>query len=126
MRLLQLCKDGGPESRVWAYTLIEIKWLFSIILLRFDPGSRDAQHTHAFNALSWVLRGYLLECFKGELISYSSSLRPIYTPRDRCHKVTSLGTSWVLTFRGPWRKTWQDIPAGGEAVTLTHGRQVVT
>ena len=40
MRLFQLMKDGGPKSHVWAYTLIESKRFGSIMLLRFEKGTR--------------------------------------------------------------------------------------
>jgi hypothetical protein len=33
MNFLNKTKDGGPESTVWAYWLIEIKSLFSVALL---------------------------------------------------------------------------------------------
>ena len=61
MKFLFKAKDGGPESKVTGYWLIESKRWFSIALLRFDEGSREAFHTHAFNAISWVLWGELLE-----------------------------------------------------------------
>ena len=40
MKILKVVKDGGPESRVWAYFLIELKRLFSIALLRFEAAGR--------------------------------------------------------------------------------------
>ena len=55
MKLCYVGKDGGPESTVWGFWLIEIKKLFSVALLCFENGSREAFHTHAFNSVSWVL-----------------------------------------------------------------------
>ena len=49
MKLFKYMKDGGPESTVWGYFLIEIKSLFTIVLLHFKNGSREAYHNHAFN-----------------------------------------------------------------------------
>lgn len=127
MKILQLAKDGGPESKVWGYFLCEFKSLFSVVLLRFENGSRDAYHDHAFNALSWVLKGHLEE----ETISpeaeenyYWPSLDPVFTSRNTFHKVTSHGTTWVLSFRGPWTNEWHEYENGKE-VTLTNGRKVV-
>jgi hypothetical protein len=51
MKFLSKCKDGGPESPVTAYVLVEIKSLFSVMLLHFS-GTREAFHSHAFNALT--------------------------------------------------------------------------
>jgi hypothetical protein len=131
MKLLSLLKDGGPASHVWGYFLIEWKAAFSIVLLRFEHGSRDAWHTHAFGAVSWLLRGALQEQVLGKdgLVEnihwYKPSLLPIWTPRDRCHKVISTKTSWVLSFRGPWTNYWREfIPSLGW-YKFTHGRKVI-
>lgn len=127
MKFFTLSKDGGPESTVWAYTLIEIKSLFSIVLLRFEDGSRDAYHDHAFNAISWVLSGCLEEeNLKRNALSFHwPSFRKVITRRDTFHKVYSHGRSRVLSLRGPWLKTWQEADRYGKVTTLTHGRKPV-
>lgn len=132
MKLLTKRKDGGPESSVTGYWLIEAKSLFSICLLRFDGRSREAFHTHAFNCFSWVLRGRLRETFldtflEGQAVEHRASWRPFVTRRSDFHKVDSPdGTTWVLTFRGPWKGRWREyLPKTDEFVTLTHGRQAV-
>lgn len=124
-------KDGGPESKVFGFWLIRIKALFTIALLRFEHGSRDAYHSHAFNCVSWVLRGQLFERFyDGSWRRHYAGFRPIVTRRDDCHKVTSIGRTWVLTFRGPWACDWVErVPrADGsyKRLVLTHGRKVVS
>lgn len=136
MKFLQRAKDGGPESTVTGYWLIEIKWLFSIVLLKFGPGSRDAFHDHAFDAVSWLLRGQLDEQFLFNTAGqpeptfecwYKPSWRPILTRRSYFHRVESTGTSWVLSFRGPWSKTWREYdPNTGLFTSLAHGRKDVT
>lgn len=124
MKILCKRKDGGNESSVTGYWLIEWKSLFSICLLNFRGESRNAYHTHAFNAVSWLLKGALLESeLDGKSRSYSPSFKPIYTPRDCFHKVSSHGSSWVLTFRGPWSSTWGEyLPEETRYRTLTNGR----
>lgn len=52
MKILSKSYDGGPDSGVDGYWLIEIKSWFSIVLLHFNPGTREAFHNHAFNALT--------------------------------------------------------------------------
>jgi hypothetical protein len=121
--IMRLRKDGGPESRVWGYFLLAIKPLFSIVLLRFENGSREAYHSHAFNCVSWVLSGTLLETeLDGGCTLYRPSWRPIITKRETFHKVVSMGRTWVLSFRGPWAKTWQEHTPLGGYKTLTWGR----
>lgn len=127
MKFFKRMKDGGPESKVVGYFLAEVKSLFSVVLLHFSSGSREAYHSHAFNSLSWVLKGGLLELEKdGYLTYYGPSLKPIWTPRSRFHKVFGCGSTWVLSFRGPWTKYWLEyLPDIEKTVALTHGRKVV-
>ena len=127
MKFLSYGKDGGPESTVAGFWLVEIKSLFSIVLLKFEGKSRDAYHEHAFDAVSWVLKGKLVEeTLDGYLCRYLPSFRPVITPREEFHQVHSVGTTWVLSFRGPWRSSWREyLPDTNEYVTLTNGREVV-
>jgi hypothetical protein len=118
-------KDGGPDSRVWGYWLVEIKSLFSIALLRFEDGSREAYHSHAFNSVSLVLSGRLMEVFEDRLgMLEHTAGHVVVTRRSDFHKVHSIGRTWVLTFRGPWSDTWHERTADGYH-TLSHGRRVV-
>lgn len=127
MKILCKSKDGGSESSVDAYWLIEWKGVFSIALLRFGGRSRDAYHDHAFNSVSWLLSGQLREHFKHAMYEriYRPSLWPILTRRSTYHLVDSIGVSWVLTFRGPWSQTWHETDFQERETTLTHGRKVV-
>jgi hypothetical protein len=139
MKFFKYMKDGGPESKVFGFFFAEIKSLFSVVLLHFFDGTREAYHDHAFNAISWVLKGKLIENVKRNLgmalfptasvswfEEYTPSLLPIWTPRDRMHNVESTGDTWVLSFRGPWVDRWHEfIPKTQQNLTLTHGRQVV-
>ncbi len=129
MKLFYYGKDGGPESTVKGFWLIEIKSLFSIALLRFGHGGRNSYHSHAFNCISWLIKGNLLEHLIygwGNRKLYKPSLKPIITKRSTFHRVYSSGTSWVLTFRGPWSKTWEEYnPELKKYTTLSHGRHPV-
>lgn len=130
-------KDGGPKSRVDGIWFIRIKSLFSVALLRFDKGSREAFHSHAFNSWSWLLTGGLEErvvrevCTCGCVTTATKLHRPswrlIRTLRTTMHKVYGLKDSnWVLTFRGPWADTWEEIDESGDRVVLTHNRVEVS
>jgi hypothetical protein len=128
MKLFKKMRDGGPESPVIGYFLIEIKSLFSIVLLHFG-GTREAFHSHAFNALTFWLHGQVEEVVKtGVGYQYKTwkAGQIKHTSRDTMHKVLPTSGAWAISFRGPWAKTWQEyLPAENRFVTLTHGRKVV-
>lgn len=127
MRILSRAKDGGPLSRVWGYWLFEIKRLASVALLRFEDGTRESFHSHAFNSVSWILRGRLVEThLDGHIEEYPAGIWPVVTRRETFHRVSSEGTTWVLTFRGPWWKFWMEFdPVDGGFSTLTDGRREI-
>lgn len=143
MKLFKRMKDGGPNSRVWGYFLVEWKPVFSIALLHFKDGTREAYHSHAFNAISWVLWGRLTEDQLGrvrlpegesdpdawswvdEEKVYRPSIFPVITLRSNLHKVRSRKNTWVFTVRGPWTDRWIEVQETGRSVLMTHGRKVV-
>lgn len=131
MKLFFKSKDGGVESNVTGYWLIESKRFGSIVLLRFDRGSREAFHNHAFNAISWVLKGELYEIVREQYSAHFNkivpSLIPFKTSRNRIHQVQGIANkTWALSFRGPWNKTWKEyLPKEDKEITLTNGRKVV-
>jgi len=127
MKLFSWGKDGGAESTVGGFWLIELKRLFSIVFLCFENGTRDAYHDHAFNCLSWVIKGKLVERhLDGRVEEHRPSVFPVRTHTDTFHQVESVGRTWVISFRGPWTDRWHEyLPATGQAVTLTNGRKEV-
>jgi hypothetical protein len=128
MKFLAISKDGGKQSNVTGFWLVEIKSLFSIVFLRFGKGSREAFHSHAFNALTWFLWGNVTEHHvDGRALNWRGSLIPKFTPRSCFHKVYAHENTYAFSIRGPWANTWQEyLPKTDEFVTLTHGRLRVT
>lgn len=125
MRFLSKSHDGGKDSGVTGYFLIEIKTLFSIVILRFSKGTRDAFHNHAFDAFTLWLKGKVIEHVldsKDTVVWKAGEFK--YTPRNQFHKIEAMETSWALSFRGPWSKTWKEYK-NDKFVTMTHGRKVV-
>lgn len=127
MKLFDSGPDGGSKSTVEGLYLIEIKGLFSVVLLKFNKGSREAYHTHAFNALTFWLKGHVTEHHRdGEPIDWRPSFRPKFTGRGTYHKVYAHEDTYALTFRGPWQERWKEYrPDDGREVTLTHGRREI-
>lgn len=132
MKLFSKSYDGGPDSGVTGYWLVECKPIASVVLLHFSPGSRDAYHSHAFNAITLWLRGDVVE----ESLTSSSPMADItfwtwrpgqfkYTPRGKFHKiVASEKGAWALSIRGPWRDTWEEFKHN-KLTQLTHGRRIL-
>jgi hypothetical protein len=127
MKFFKKAKDGGPDSTVTGYWLVEIKSLFSIVLMRFDDGSRDEFHSHAFNSINWVLRGRVQEVRLGEgILEHEPSPIPVVTRQGTFHRVISIGTTWVLGIRGPWAPNWLEYDADNQTLMkLEHGRGAV-
>lgn len=125
IKLLQRAPDGGADSPVTAYFLLEWKHVCSIALLRFNKGGREAFHTHAFDALTWFLVGAMKEeDIDGTLHTYKRGLWPKLTRKEKNHRVSATETSWCITLRGPWDKTWTEH-LDGVRTTFTWGRKVV-
>jgi len=138
-RILTKRTDGGKDSKVFAYFLIEWKPFFSICLLNFGMDSlRRNYHSHAFNAITWWLKGEVVE----ETVKFSChedgcdpiyfqktfkpSLTPKFTRRNKMHKVIPQKPNWAISFRGPWLNEWDEFdPDTNKTTTLTYGRKVV-
>ena len=117
--------DGGENSNVTGYWVVEIKKLFSVVLLKFEPGHRENYHSHAFNALTIWLKGKVLE--ERRDVNKNTEYRAgqiKYTPRENIHKIHCEKTAWALCFRGPWHDYWEEYGLN-KIYTLTHGRKIV-
>jgi hypothetical protein len=125
-RLFYKKYDGGKESGVVGYFLIEWKSVFSIGLLRFSEGSRESYHSHAFLAITWWLTGKVEEeTYKGIYKTFSPSIKPKITKRDKVHRVKGLKKTWALTIRGNWVDEWFEVTPDDKVIKLTHGRKVL-
>lgn len=127
MKFFRWGRDGGVQSSVFGFWFVEIKCLFSIVLLRFEGDSREAFHSHAFNALTWWLTGEVEEILvDGTTRRWRPSLLPKVTRRSCFHKVKPLRRTWALSIRGPWSKTWHEYNRSTqELTTFAHSRRVV-
>lgn len=131
MRFLSKRYDGGKDSGVNGFWMVEIKNLFSIVLLKFNPNDRENHHSHAFNALTFWLKGEVVEerlhpDLTGKSYKLFKAGNIKYTPRHNIHKVHCTSPAWALCFRGPWNKTWIEYSELTDTTTtLTHGRVIL-
>ena len=131
MKFLFKSKDGGPQSPVTGYWLVEIKSLFSIVLLHFGKGGREAFHSHAFNAVTLWLKGRVFEHIFNPVTKATETRgwqigQLKYTPRAHMHRITTPDGAWALSLRGPWVMRWQEYSARTHQVAtrMTPGRQI--
>ena len=124
MRFFEKSHDGGENSGVTGYFVVEIKSLFSIVLLKFNKGTREAFHNHAFNAITFWLTGSVKEHMIDGTVNVWKAGQVKYTPRSNFHKVEALEETWALSIRGPWVNTWNESRFG-KMFTLTHGRKEI-
>jgi hypothetical protein len=127
MKWFKKSPDGGTNSGVTAYFLIEWKSLFSVAILRFNKDSdRENFHSHAFNAITWWLKGHVVEeDIDGGTLTFKPSIWPKITKREKVHKVHPVETTWAITFRGPWNPHWIEVSPTGEHITLGYGRKII-
>lgn len=127
MKFFSKAFDGGKDSTVWGFWIVEIKSLFSITILCFEKGSRENYHSHAFNALTWFVKGEVEEKhLDGRNITWKPSFLPKYTPKGCFHKVFAKERTWAISLRGPWDKYWLEYNKASDSfVKLTHGRKKV-
>jgi hypothetical protein len=123
--------DGGKDSGVTGYFLIEWKIFFSIGILHFKKGTREAYHNHSFDALTFWLKGLVTEekinpsnRSEKNRKNYKNSLIPKFTSKSNFHKIIAHKDTYALTFRGPWKDTWNELRKEN-LVTLTHGRKII-
>ena len=126
VELFKKSSDGGVNSGVTGYWLIEWKKGFSICFLQFKPNNRENFHSHAFNAYTWWLNGLVVEKFPdSKARAWKPSLKPKYTPRENMHKIELFSDKpvWAFSIRGPWQDTWHELTPEGKKVCLTNGRK---
>lgn len=124
-KILSVSPDGGKDSGVTAYFLIEWKPVFSIAILHFKPGTREAYHNHAFNALTWWLKGNVTELSLDKTERhFKPSLKPKFTPWNNFHKILAHENTYALTLRGPWYDWWMEFK-DGKFTMYTHGRKEI-
>ena len=127
MKFFEYGSDGGKDSGVIGFWICEIKWLFSIVILKFKEGTRENYHSHAFNAYTFFISGMVEEeLLNKETKVWKSSFYPKYTPRNTFHKIRALTETWCISFRGPWLNYWYEYsPKNEEYILLTNKRKIL-
>lgn len=109
------------------FTIIEIKYLFGIIVNIFNTTDQDRFHSHAFHALSWMVRGHYFEdVLENNAVISKKIERSRFIPKNYIHKITlSTPNAVSVTFEGPWGSTWNEYFDSGRVKTYGWGRKVL-
>lgn len=110
------------------WTLFELKWLGSVIVNVFNTIAQDRFHTHAFAAVSVMLRGeYDEEIVTDGVVSRRTRRSDvIFLPRTLNHRLMkSSPNAASITLCGPWAPTWTETFLSGKTRRLTWGRKPV-
>lgn len=127
-RFFVVRKDGGPESPVTGYFLLEWSPFLTVGFLHFPKGSRENYHSHAFNTIGWLFKGEIDEQFiDNPTIKYKPSLKPIKVGRNTMHRVLGIAkSSWVFNIRGPWHSEWDEYnEKSNTIIRLGLGRKIL-
>lgn len=110
------------------FTVIEIKYLFGIIVNIFNTENQDRFHSHAFNAFSLMLKGN----YKEDVILPDGSVitklieKSRFIPRNYIHKITkSTQNAMSITFEGPWESIWNEYFDDKRVKTYSWGRNLI-
>lgn len=96
------------------YVIFECKYLFSIIIFNFIESDKvqDRFHTHAFNSVSFKLKGYYEEHIldeNGETLIVPRHNVVKFFERDIYHAIGKSNDCWTLLLAGPWKQTWKEF-----------------
>lgn len=109
------------------FTILEIKYLFGIIVNIFNTTDQDRYHSHAFHALSLMIYGYYYEdVIIDNKIVTKKIQKSRFIPRNYIHKITHSSKNAIsITFEGPWERTWNEYFDNGRIKVYTWGRKVI-
>lgn len=118
---------------VTRYTLLEIRWLINIYFHHIETFEQDRFHTHAFNALVWILRGGYEECVKHGIGPNKSTELKYYKagdfrwiPRALNHKLLKAEVDSIsLLIAGPYASIWTEELDNGDVKVITTHQKVL-
>ena len=126
-KLLHFDNTSLGVGNIRRFTVIEIKYLFGIIVNIFNTENQDRFHSHSFQALSLMIKGhYYEEILVAEKVLTKKIEKSRFIPRNYIHKITKSTKNCIsVTFEGPWQSTWNEYFDNGRVKTYTWGRKVL-
>lgn len=126
-KLFHIDETSLGVGNIKRFTIIEVKYLFGIIVNVFNTEIQDRFHSHAFNCFSLMLKGHYYEdVIDGNDIVTKKIEKSRFIPRNYIHKITkSTKNAMSVTFEGPWESIWNEYFDNGRVKTYTWGRKVI-
>lgn len=130
-KILHLDRVTLGKGTITRFTIFEIKFLFGIIVNIFNTKEQDRFHTHAFPAISVMLRGWYNEEYLDEdghvHFVWMNAFDVRYIPRSYNHRIGKSSRNAIsVTFMGPWKTYWTETFLNTKKVlSYTWGRERV-
>jgi len=126
-KILHFDKTSLGVGDIQRFTILEIKYVFGIIINIFNTTDQDRFHSHAFHAFSLMVRGHYIEdVIDGNNIVTKKIEKYRFIPRNYIHKIKGSSKNAIsITFEGPWESTWNEYFDSGRIKTYTWGRKVL-
>src|SRR5688572_10470314 len=109
MQFFKKTRVALGEGHLDRYTVFEFKGFLSFYVHVFNTVAQDRFHSHAFDALSVVLKGGYDEEWKDGGVVRRRRIRPGLRriPHGHTHRLLRSKPNTVsVLLAGPWRKTW--------------------
>ena len=120
------------EGHILQYTIFEHKKFGGIWIYNWKTIIQNRFHTHAFNAIAFLLWGSYTEAVldnDGTIIEKEVNqwMKPRFLPMDYTHKILKAKpNTWTIVFFGKWKETWKEYFEDTNTwVTYTWGRKII-
>lgn len=131
-KLMHFDRTSIGVGDIARFTIFEWKPIGGIIINVFNTTDQNRFHTHAFPAVSLMLRG----TYEEDVMDLETPGHPVHTkhtslgfrfiPRQYCHKIRKSSKNAVsITFEGPWKAIWAEYFDNGRVKEYTWGREVI-
>lgn len=127
-KILHYDKTSLGIGNIKRFTIIEFKLIGGIIINIFNTKDQDRFHSHAFNAYSWMIKGYYDEEFIDDCgnHTFQTIIKSRFIPKEYIHKIRESSKNCIsVTLEGPWDNKWLEIFDNGRVKAYNWGRKVI-
>lgn len=121
-------KTSLGVGNIQRFIFFEFKFFGGIILNIFNTHNQDRFHSHAFHAISLMLKGAYNEDVIENNKIITKNIKPgiRFISRSYIHKIKESELNTIsVTFEGPWQQIWNEYFDNGRIKTYSWGRKVL-